>query len=256
MKRKLMIIAVFLLVAAGIGFVIRFDGLPGPMPDSEEARLAINQALDSSGSETRHQSHAVQILDRLQLDKRHAVVPYISKSGAYSLSFWVWDKYKWRVGRIDTGGGPYIWKLSEKDPSRHYLVWNMNPKGYIRDFSFYMIRERSAGRDNGIDYYKPRIQMKLPVELDAHPYGAVPYPEHWAKLLEEEWLLQRNKEQGLLSLLNRTEVTTGIGWLPVLAEDEPPPLDYSTHGYTFLDNINIDFVWIMDDVPMEIEKPQ
>ncbi|RIX48714.1 hypothetical protein D3P08_23750 [Paenibacillus nanensis] len=246
MKWKLIIASAVLLIAAIILFFRQYDGKPGPLPDDAMAAAEINEALSVR---ERRGAEAEQILDRIKLDKRHAFIPYISKGGYYAVSFWVWEKRKWRVGRIDTDSGPHIWKLSPNDPSRYYLVWNIRPQGEIEDFSFYFIRQRNAGRSDGIDYYTPRIQLEQPVDFGKQPYGAIPYPDHWAKLLREEQRMSRTR--GLFSFEYREN--TSIYWLPVLADNPPRSGGFSTFGTSFLESIRTDFVNILNE--NELERP-
>jgi hypothetical protein len=246
MKWKLIITAGILVLAAVILFFRQYDGKPGPLPNYKEASARINQALSNS---ERIGAEAEQILDMIQLDRRHVFIPYISKGGQYAVSFWVWEKHKWRVGKVDTNSGPHIWKLSENDPSRHYLVWNIRPEGEIEDFGFYFIRERNAGRSNGIDYYTPRIQMEHPVDFSKQPYGAIPYQDHWVKLMREE---QRQGRTGGLKLFSfEVRNTAHIYWLPVLAEKPLKEANFSTGSTTFLDDINTDFVLILNEEQLE-----
>lgn len=247
MKWKLIIVTAILLVAAALLFFWQYDGKPGPLPNYEEAVAEINQALSNS---ERTKVEAEQILDMIQLDRRHAFVPYISKGGQHSVSYWVWEKYKWRVGYVSTSGGSDIWKLSKNDPSRHYLVWNMQPDGMIEDFSFYFIRERNAGRSNGIDYYTPRIQMEHPVDFDEHPYGAIPYPNDWTKLIKDEQKHSRMERQTLFSFEEQYE-NASIYWQPILTDKPIHTANFSTSSSIFLDNIIVDFVWILNDEQLE-----
>lgn len=246
MKRKPVFVTAILLIAAAILFFWHYDGQPGPLPDYEEAAAEINEALSPFDL----RAEAKQILDMIQLDRRHVFVPYITKGGHYAVSFWVWEKHKWRVGSVDTDGGPRIWKLSENDPSRHYLLWNMRQEGQISDFSLYFIRERNAGRSNGIDYYTPRIQMEHSVDLDDHPYGAIPYPEDWIKLIKDEQKHSRKKRQTLFSFEQQYD-NASIHWMPTIREE---PLDvsiFSTRSVIFLDNMNFDFVMFLNEEQLE-----
>lgn len=224
------------------------DGRPGPLPDTERAMTEINLTLSNAG---RNGVQAKLVVDQIQLDQKHAFVPFISNSGDYSMSFWVWEKYKWRIGRIDTSNGPYVWKLSDKEPSRHFLVWNMQPDGWVEDFSFYFIRERKVGRSNGKDYYTPRIQLEMPIDFDEHPYGAVPYPDHWAKLMKELQRDSHKDDYGLLTFGGQNAGQFQLYWLPVLTERAAESTGSSSYGYTSSADLNFDFVLILNEEQLE-----
>lgn len=88
-------------IGIGVAFVLIMGGIywfylakPTSFPSKEELIVELNDVdpyLDAS-----------VIQDTLVLDERHVLVPFISDTDDYGLSYWIWNKHKWRVAMISS----------------------------------------------------------------------------------------------------------------------------------------------------------
>lgn len=139
-----------------------------PLPSDAELLAHIN------GYEEYYQ--AQKIVDRIELDAHHIVVPVQVTEGKRGLSFWQWEKGKWRLVQYTTQT-LLSWQLDERDPSTHYLVWYL-ADWQQADVRLHLIRERYfslTGDDEQL--YTPRVQLEHSYNLVGS--GALPFPEQW-----------------------------------------------------------------------------
>src|SRR5690554_1062982 len=150
MKKKQVFIILALIVLTAVVYLFYFAA-PGEFPQKDALITEINEYTGAN-------AHEIQ--DIIKIDERHAFVPYISKDEFYGFSFWVWDKYRWKVVRVSTWGRPEVWKIKENDPSSYHIVWNFSPKEEFRELKFYLLRDRNGYRSGDISVYMPKVQME------------------------------------------------------------------------------------------------
>lgn len=249
MKKRLLITAIIFFVIAANYLYQNVDGSPGKLPSREHAVKVINEVLD--------QADVREVMEMIQLDSHHAFVPFVSMSGQLGMSYWVWEKFKWRVGRVDMNGSPHIWKLDKRDPSKHYFVWHYNPEGIISGLTYYLIRERNARSIGGNNFYTPRIQMESPfLNLEEKPYGALPFPEEWASIVREDMSVNGSGQRDV-SLFGGSKVSMlHVGLLPQYNEKKAAEhFSSSSHSYTYSNKyLDLEFVWILNQSELELAE--
>lgn len=248
MKKRFVMIAVIIFIIGAYNLYQNYDGRPGELPSAEHVIQAINQEFDKANAD--------EVLDLIQLDSKHAFIPFVSAGGQYGISYWVWENFKWTIGRVDTGGGPYIWKLDRKDPSKQFVVWNFNPQGIISGMDYYLIRERDAGSSGGNEFYTPRIQMKWsPMHVEAKSYGALPFPEEWASLMKEDMRVNHTGGSDLFLFGRNSRSMMHVGWLPLYNKESNTVADTvsSTHGYSSK-HLDLEFIGILNTADLELPE--
>jgi hypothetical protein len=219
---------------------------PDAFPTNEQLVEEINSFFPETAANV--------IQDTISVDGRHVLVPFISKSEDYGLSYWVWQKQKWRVASIDTKGQPGIWKINKKDPKSFYLVWNMDPKDQLSSIHFYFIRDRGYGVTDGIENYDPRVQLDKKISLREKTYGMLQLPGEWTTFMNSFIKVESAKQPDLFFNNFFPEQYMFFGWIPYDQSDKETFPGYSVNGNGFSDgNVDVEHVMILNEV--EIEKP-
>ncbi|WP_169810070.1 hypothetical protein [Paenibacillus antarcticus] len=246
MNKKLVMIPILLVIIALIGYLF-FYGKPTSFPNNAQAIKAMNELYA--------EANVGIISDVIPLDSRHVFVPFISGDNLYGMSFWVWDRFQWKLGRIDTRGEPYIWKINERDASTHYIVWNMDPKDELRELKYYLIGERDFHSSASLETYIPRIQIEKTISLQKKNYGVLPFPKEWAELVNRNLRLSKANQPPSLFQMNTPSSTMYVGWIPYGELGKVVFPENTVNGSSFdSDGINLDFVRILNEVELEIPK--
>jgi len=232
-------------VAAVIGYS-PWEGKAGALPDEQYMVNAIN--------ETYNQGKVEQLAAVDLLDSKHAFVPFVSEYGEYGMSFWKWEKRAWRLTRVDDNGMPHIWKLDEKDPRKRVFVYHIDPKDKMEQLTFYLLRDRNAYGHYDDFFYIPRIQLELPLTLAEQNYGAIPFPEEWAQLIESDLKQSRRPVNGLFGSMFGTQQRSMMytGWIPDYFEDRVR----SNRGYSKSGDVDVEFVPIINESQLELAPVQ
>lgn len=153
---------------------------PSKFPDKGKLLQEMNDALNDFG--TSDQVDEIQKV--IQVDRRHAAVPYISEDGDYGMSFWIWGKWKWELTSLESNGEPRLWMIDRNDPTSYFLTWNIAPEIGAEKLNAYIIRQRDYGMAEGKNFYSPRVQMSKEVVVAEEPFGAIPLPSTWQEVLQ------------------------------------------------------------------------
>ncbi|NBD27902.1 hypothetical protein [Paenibacillus glycinis] len=243
--RRLLIVVILIIAAAVIVFFRTYDGKPGPLPSADEIIVELNE-YDA-------EADAAVVLNNVKLTAQQVFIPFVSSQGIHGMGFLKWEKRKWSVARVDMSGRPEVRVTDHSDPSERYMVWNNNPVEKVKEFRFYLIRDRHAGMSNGVYYYVPRVQMEMLVNVTEHPYGAMPFPEEWAGIMREDEKLGRapaaNIMDNIFSQSFSRPSTIYVGYLPVYAKDAPQLGSSSKSG-----DEDTEFLMIMNET--DLERPQ
>ncbi|MBE4910576.1 hypothetical protein IMZ08_21285 [Bacillus luteolus] len=190
------------------------------------------------------------------VNEKNKYVPFISNNNSYGKSFWVWDKYKWRVAYIDTTGEPHIWKVNKRDPSSYHFVWNIHPDDQLKHINFYMIRDRGYSYTQVTkEMYYPRVQMQQTVSFEEETYGVLKIPEEWATFVRSINDTQLAKQSNLDVFFNQFswEQHVYYGWIPYDQENKEAFPEKSVNGSGYSNgDIEIDYVMILNE--WEVEK--
>ncbi|MGG0720505.1 hypothetical protein ABE096_23435 [Robertmurraya massiliosenegalensis] len=245
MRKKLIGIGAGIAVLSSIFIYLFFFSKPFPFPVAEMLIEEINQFFPEANAE--------EIQDLIQIDERHTLVPFISETGDYGLSYWVWQKRSWHVDRIDTKGGPMVWEINSRKPSSYYFVWNISPDNFLDSMSFYMIRERGYQVMEGKETYYPRIQLETNVSLQEKTYGVLQLPEEWAAVKKS--FIKTDSSQQTDFFFNEmfSDPNLFFGWIAYdrLGNERFPE---DTNGNTFSNGkLTIDYVMILNEE--ELEQP-
>jgi len=243
MNKKVVLIPILIVMIAIVVYLF-FDGKPQPFPENTHAIKAINQLYT--------EANVSKIADVIPLDSKHVFVPFISGNDHYGKSFWVWNRFQWRLIRIDTRGEPYLWKLDEKDSSTHYIVWNIDPKDELSELKYYLIRERYAYSSQDVESYTPRIQMELQVSLQKQKYGVLPFPKDWVKLVNGNLRLGNTNQFSSIFHMSSPSSSMYIGWIPYGDQGKMIFPNNTLNGRSFdSGRIHLDFVRILNESELE-----
>lgn len=160
------------------------------------------------------QATASVIQDTIFIDEYHVLVPFISNKNDYSLSYWIWQKHKWKVTSINVKGHPMIWKINKEDPSTFHFVWNLDPDDQVSAMKFYVMRNRGYEITEGIDNYTPAVQMEQEVPLREKSYGALQLSDEWVLVMNSFIDVEVAKQSKLFFNDFFPEHTLSFGWLP------------------------------------------
>jgi len=246
MNKKLVMVPILLVIIAFVVYLF-YDGKPKQFPSTAQAIKAMNQLYTEANVRI--------ITDVIPLDSRHVFVPYISGDNLYGMSFWVWDRFQWKLGRIDTRGEPYIWKINERDASTHYIVWNMDPQDELRELKYYLIGERDFHSSESLETYRPRIQIEKTISLQKKNYGVFPFPKDWAELVNENLRLSKAVRPTSFFQMNSPSSSLYVGWIPYGHQGKVTFPENTVNGSGFdSGGINIDFVRILNESELELPK--
>jgi hypothetical protein len=200
----------YAIIFGAIAIILIYNSLflaasPKPFLQEEALISEINQFAPNAEAEV--------IQDKILIDETHRFVPFINKEDDYGMSFWVWKMRDWRLESVHTRGEPHIWKINRHEPAAYVLVWNIDPKDQVSSIEFYQIQDRNAGRTDGADYYRPRVQMEYSAAIKDKTYNAVPMPEEWVVYTEHAMKI---KTPQMNSFINRffSDSPMFIAWLP------------------------------------------
>jgi len=217
---------------------------PTELPTNEQLMAEINGIFPEAA--------VSEIQDTIMVDDHHVLVPFISEQNNYGLSYWVWRKSKWSVGKIDTRGEPVIWKVHRNDPSSYYVVWNLHPKDQLQKSAFYLIRNRGFTVTDGLEYYTPKIQMKNEIPLKDQTYGVMKLPEEWVSVMESSVKVSNhsNLDELFGDIYQQQQIY--IGWIPynVSNEETIPEHSVNSNGY-YIGNVGTEFVMILNKADLE-----
>ncbi|MFD0671171.1 hypothetical protein [Cohnella sp. GCM10027633] len=241
--RRLVIIVILIIAAAVIVFFRTYDGKPGPLPSVDETIAKLNE-YDS-------EADAAVVLDNVKLTERQVFIPFVSSQGIHGMGFLKWEKRNWSVARVDKSGRPEVRVADHSDPSGRYVVWNTNPLEKVKEFRFYLIRDRNAGMSNGVYYYIPRVQMEMLVDVTEHPYGAMPFPDEWAGIIREEEKLSKAPDANFMNHIffqSHSQSSAYVGYFPVYANNAPQLGSFSKSG-----DEDTEFMMILNE--KDLERP-
>jgi hypothetical protein len=206
-KKGLLIGAAIFLLAGSLAIYWFYFSKPAPLPVEKQMVKEINGLLP--------EANAGEIQETILVDDEHAVAPFKSKEGTYSVSNWIWKHHKWRLGAVRTAGEPKIWKIDPDDPASYRIVWNIDPaEDSVDTLNYYFIRERYYSISGDKHHYDPSIQMKSEVPLQDHPYGVMKLPDNWIVVMEA--LADGDSGEGS-SFFNdfNPQPHLSFGWIPL-----------------------------------------
>lgn len=221
---------------------------------SKPASFPTNEQLVEKINSIFPEATARAIQDTIPVDERHVLVPFISNKDDYGLSYWVWQKHKWRVASIDTKGQPMVWKIDRNDPSSFHFVWNIHPKDQLRSIKFYLIRDRGFHITEGKENYYPRVQMEKRVSLQEKSYGSMQLPDDWVTFMNTFIKVESAKQPNVFINNFFPEQYMYFGWIPYDQEDKEtfPERSVNGNGYS---NGNVDLEHMMILGKGDIEFP-
>ncbi|MEO4052964.1 hypothetical protein [Solibacillus sp. CAU 1738] len=245
-RKKIIQYAGIIIVLISVFFIYWFNfSKPISFPPNEQLVEEINSQFP--------EANASIIQDAIHLDERHVLVPFVSKSGDYSLSYWLWDNRKWEVSRVSTKGNPMVWKLNKNNPSSYYFVWNIHPDDQVNSIDYYLIKDRYYFISSGTHHYDPRIQMKMQVSLQEKTYGVEPIPNEWIELMNSLSKVESAKQP--MPFLNQfyQSYSMYFGWLPVdeLGNELFPERSVNGNGYSS-SKVNLDYLMILNKSELEL----
>jgi hypothetical protein len=240
---KILIGAILTAIAISVCSFFYFSP-PSPFLTEKELVEKMNRAVP--------QMEVKNILDSIPLDPKHLFVPYISKSGAYGVSHWVWRWNEWKLASMDSTGEPKTWKLKENDPSTHYIVWNIAPSEQVDYVEFYLIRNRNYIVSDGEEQYVPKVELMKEMSFSQHPYGVMNLPLEWVQFMQSYKETVASKQT--VSLFDHFYFDQHIyfGWLPYNGAGEYTFPESSVNGMAhYFEDITLDHLMILNEIDLE-----
>lgn len=247
-KRLWTFIGLGLFVVLSTATIYWFNfAAPATFPTNEQLVKEINNLFPLADADVTQ--------DTVPVDERHVLVPFISNKDDYSLSYWVWQKHKWRVVNIDTKGRPMVWKIDRNEPATYQFVWNIHPDDQLSSIYFYLVRDRGYQVTEGIELYYPRIQMEQKVSIKEKSYGLMQMPVEWAAFINAAMKVETAKQPDLFFNSFFPEQYMSFGWIPFdQAEKETfPERSVNGNGYSN-GNVEMEHVMILDEG--DLERPE
>jgi hypothetical protein len=245
-KKASLIGGCMVIVVLSVIIYMFYFATPKAFPNEELLIDSMNELFPSA--------KVSRIQDVIHLNERNVFVPFISHDNDYGMSYWIWDKYHWKVAKIETRGEPEVWKINGNVPSNHHLVWNINPKDQLNHLDLYLIRDRGYSIRNDIHTYYPKVQMTTTASLNEQSYGVMPVPSEWNSLLKAvdnvgetnlgDWLFGQNYREDQLY----------IGWIPYAKNGKETFPEHSGNGGVYMNvSINVQYLRILNE--RELEMP-
>ncbi|MCJ8008695.1 hypothetical protein ACFFF5_08770 [Lederbergia wuyishanensis] len=249
-KKKLLMfvgIGIIFMLSSALTYWFYFSK-PVSFPNKEQLVEEINKIFPEAA--------ATVIQDTIPVDERHVLVPFISNESHYGLSYWVWKKHKWRVAFIDASGEPRLWKVDRNNPSSYHFVWNIHPEDHLSAIDFYMLKDRGYLVTEGKEFYYPKVQMEESVSLREKPYGALQLPEEWVSFMNTFIKVESAKQPNLFFNDIFTEQYVHFGWISYdqTNKESFPERSFSGGGSYSNDNVNLDFLMILEKEQLEVPE--
>ncbi|OIK10443.1 hypothetical protein BIV60_20990 [Bacillus sp. MUM 116] len=202
LKKSLWIASLAIIVIISVIIYQNYDSKPSPFPAKNQLVSRINHLFPEAAVN--------KIQDTVFLDEKNVFVPFISKGSKYGTSFWVWEKRKWELESVNTGGEPQLLKLHLDEPETFYFSWNIDPNSKLSYGKFYLLRDRSFLVTDGKQHYFPKIQIEKKVSFDTKPYGVLQIPKEWVTVLNS-FMEQDSAKQSNYFFKNEQ---INFGWIP------------------------------------------
>lgn len=240
-------IAVVIVLATATSFYGSNFSKPASFPEKGQLIEKMNKIFPTATVKS--------IQDIVQVDQKHMFVPFLSEEGRYGVSYWGWNKHKWKVLHIDNAGEPRLWKINSNDPSTYYMVWNIHPDDKVDYMKFYFIRNRGFQGSDGVETYSPRIQLEKKVTLKEKTYAVIPLPREWSAIISS---LQQAGNPNISDVIFNSVFSNNndlfFGYIPFDKTDKAAGIMNSVNGSGYTNgDINLDYIRILD--PFEIEEP-
>lgn len=239
----------------GIGIVFLLTSLLYWFYFSPPAHFPSHSHLVKEMNNVYPEASANIIQDTIQADERHVVVPFISKTKQHGLSYWVWKNHKWRVLRIETKGGPKIWKIRQGDPSSFFFVWNIHPEDRLDSIQFYLIRDRGFQVTDGNELYYSRVQLEKSIQFESTNYGVMQMPAEWAEVMNADLKVGTVHAPHLPFSDFSASHSFQFGWIAKDDGGQEVFPENSVNGSSYhLGNINTDYVSILNTEELELSE--
>ncbi|RPF54404.1 hypothetical protein [Aquisalibacillus elongatus] len=240
---KIISITTILLVVTLFLIYWYFFSEPTAFPEDEQLIEEMNDLFDRANAE--------EIQDTIQLDDKHVFVPFISSNDMYGVSYWKWDKRKWRPIRISTDGDPRVWNTDD-DVISTYIIWNFHPDDDVQDITFYLIRDRSYHVSAGEHTYIPRIQVEEKVSASDETYGVYEFSDDWGTLASQINALAEQKNPDMHFGFMFQDPKVQFGYQPLNKNGETVFPENSANGAGFSNgHVQTDFVLFIDSLELE-----
>jgi hypothetical protein len=219
-------LVVVIVLSAALSYWFYFSK-PEDFPKDKQLLEEINAVFPEAAPET--------IQAKINIDERHKLVPFITKENTYGLSYWVWDKHKWKPASIDNAGEPRIWKIKRRDVSSYHIVWNIHHDDKVSTMKLYLLKDRQYLFQDGENYYFPRIQLEQKVSLQNQSYGVMKLPSEWASVVDSLGKMEAGNQWGLGFNNEFPARSLSFGWTPYNDANEETFPKKSVNGDSFSD---------------------
>jgi hypothetical protein len=189
------------------------------------------------------------IQDHVFIVKKHAFVPYKTKSNTYGLVNWIWNENNWKITSIaENMSNPQLWKIYSSHSYKYYLLWNMNPKSYIEKMKFYLTRERQFYVNEGISKYEPKIEMKFEKKLNENSYGLLELPKNWERVMNDDAFVNSPNQSNSVFFQFNQQPSMMVKWLPLDKNNKKkmPIISNGERSYGNGGN-DIDYIQLVDE---------
>ncbi|MDP5276261.1 hypothetical protein [Chengkuizengella axinellae] len=217
---------------------------PDDIPSNKQLVEKMNRVFPAA--------NVAHIQDKIRLDEKHIFIPFISSKDEYGVSYWIWTKHKWELVNINTTGSPEVWNIKEKNPSTHFIVWNIHPDDQLETIKFHLLKDRGYRIADGVERYHPKVQMEETISLKENSYGAISIPEDWTQIIKSYRNIEPVQSFSFFNHYGFSQYYIYYGWTSYdqYGNQTFPGNSVNGNGYSNRD-YNIDFMMIMDEAKLE-----
>ncbi|MBD8498571.1 hypothetical protein [Paenibacillus arenosi] len=222
------------------------------LPSSHPSPIPSRQAMLAEIRKHSFGVEAQEIVDVISLDDRHVYAPYISKEGSYGQSFWRWDRNQWVMGGILDKGEPYVWELDGK-PSKQYIVYHVDPQDEVGMLKYHLLRGVHYQITDGWQRYTPSVQMSISVPVQERRYGAIPVPNDWIRVMEEEARINRSERSSDIFGWMASSAQVRIVWHAYDRKGKETFAEHSVNGSSYWDGgLALRFISSINESELEV----
>ncbi|WP_431028346.1 hypothetical protein [Lysinibacillus sp. LZ02] len=242
-KRWIIVLAVMFII--GLGTVTLYYREPTPFLTTEE----IVEVLNKQGI-----NRTVKVLDVLEAETSYRFVPFTTEDGRSGMSYWAFKLSGWKLVGYEWNGQLKIWKLRANAPTSYYFIWHFAPQEEATQMNILFLQDRyySISGDNN-QFYTPRIQLQMNIDLTENLYGLQPIPENWLSIISAMTPIQQDS---LFSSILGTPSSYYFGMQTVDAQGQEVYLETGAGSQSYwLEGADFYVDHVMNIYEEQLEKP-
>ena len=172
---KKWIISLVIIFIIGLGTFYFYDREPTTFLTIEEVTELLNKQFFNGN---------VKVLDVLEAEKSYRFVPFTTEDGRSGMSYWAFKLSGWKLVGYEWNADLKVWQLRPNDPTSYYFIWHFSPQEEAKQMNVFLLQDRFYSISGGTSqFYTPRIQLEMNIDLTESLYGLQPIPEKWLNII-------------------------------------------------------------------------